>query len=190
LKRRSALELVARRASDRIGFMRAFARSEIQASTDPLTGLPNRRALEDDVRRLVLAGTPYALAFGDLDHFKRINDLHGHGAGDEALRVFADVLRRGLRPGDLFGRYGGEEFVIVLPNCEEPEVLRILERIREQLGIALIEASSPTFTVSFGVAPRQAAPRFEAMISIADAALLQAKASGRNRVVVAGLETI
>jgi GGDEF domain-containing protein len=141
--RGAALELVARRASDRIGLMRAFSRSEVQASTDPLTGLPNRRSLEDNVRHLSATDTPYALAFWDLDHFKMINDLHGHSAGDQALRVFAGVLRDGLRPGDLLGRYGGEEFVVVLPDCDETEAVKVLERIREHLAVALIEAGSP-----------------------------------------------
>ena len=166
--------------------MRAFSRSEVQASTDPLTGLPNRRSLEDSVRQLGLADTRYCLAFADLDHFKTVNDVHGHGAGDQALRVFAQVLRDGLRPGDLSGRYGGEEFVVVLPNCGETQAVRVLERIREQLAVTLVEAGSPLFTVSFGLACSETGQRFESMVSIADAALLEAKALGRNRVVVAG----
>ena len=185
-RRRAALELVARRASDRIGMMRAFSRSEVQASTDSLTGLANRRSLEDSVRRLGLTGTPYALAFADLDHFKLVNDIHGHGAGDQALRVFAQVLRDGLRPGDLSGRYGGEEFVVVLPACEEAEAVRVLERIREQLAVTLIQTGSPSFTVSFGLASGRGGDPFERVVSIADGALLEAKALGRNRVVVAG----
>jgi diguanylate cyclase (GGDEF)-like protein len=184
-ERRTALELVARRASDRIGLMRAFSRSETQATTDPLTGLPNRRSLENDVRRLTSMDTPYAVAFADLDHFKAVNDKFGHTAGDQALRIFARVLREGLRPHDLYGRYGGEEFVVVLPHCDEPDAVRILERIREQLAVTLLNAECPTFTVSFGLAPSRAGQPFGTMVATADTALLEAKQQGRNRVIVA-----
>jgi two-component system cell cycle response regulator len=106
------------------------------------------------------------------------------------LRVFARVLRDGLRPGDLVGRYGGEEFVVVLPNCGETEAVKALEPIRGQLAVTLIETGSPSFTVSFGIAPPgEVGQRFESMVSTADAAFLQAKALGRNRVVVAGRQT-
>ncbi len=188
--RRAALELVARRASDRIGLMRAFSRSEVQASVDSLTGLPNRRSLEENVRRLDLAGTPYAVAFGDLDRFKQVNDVYGHSAGDHALRVFAHVLRDGLRPDDMPGRFGGEEFVVILPNCDETQAVRVLDRIREELVIQLMASGSPPFTVSFGLACAQAGQRFEDMVRTADAALLEAKALGRNQVVVAGPQNL
>ena len=184
-QRRTALELVARRASDRIGMMRAFSRSQSQASTDALTGLPNRRALEESVHQLTLVGTQYAVGFGDLDHFKAVNDVYGHAAGDVALRVFSKVLRAALRPGDLVARYGGEEFVVVLPNCADTEAVKVLERISEQLAIALTDAGGPSFTVSFGLAcsePDQALPE---AIAVADGALLEAKSLGRNCIVVA-----
>jgi diguanylate cyclase (GGDEF)-like protein len=184
-QRRVALELVARRASDRIGMMRAFSRSQTQASIDALTGLPNRRSLEDSVRELTLAGTPYAVAFGDLDHFKAVNDVYGHAAGDVALRIFSKVLRDGLRPGDLVARYGGEEFVLVLPNCHDTEAVKVLERISEQLAIALTDAGGPSFTVSFGLAHYQTDQELRDAIAVADGALLEAKSLGRNCIVVA-----
>jgi diguanylate cyclase (GGDEF)-like protein len=184
-QRRVALELVARRASDRIGMLRAFSRSQTQASTDALTGLPNRRSLEDSVRELTLVGTPYAVAFGDLDHFKAVNDVYGHAAGDVALRIFSKVLRDGLRPGDLVARYGGEEFVLVLPNCHDTEAVKVLERISEQLAIALTDAGGPSFTVSFGLAHYQTDQELRDAIAVADGALLEAKSLGRNCIVVA-----
>jgi diguanylate cyclase (GGDEF)-like protein len=165
--------------------MRAFSRSETQASTDALTGLPNRRSLEESVRQLALLGTPYAVAFGDLDHFKAVNDVHGHAAGDVALRVFSKVLRDGLRPADLVSRYGGEEFVVVLPNCHDTEAVKVLERISERLAIALTDGEGPSFTVSFGVACSQPDQEFHDVIAMADGALLEAKSLGRNCVVVA-----
>jgi diguanylate cyclase (GGDEF)-like protein len=95
------------------------------------------------------------------------------------------VLREGLRPHDLSGRYGGEEFVVVLPDCDEPDALRILERIREQLPVTLLKADCPTFTVSFGLASSKPGQTFETLVATADAALLEAKQQGRNRVIVA-----
>ncbi|WP_375503399.1 diguanylate cyclase [uncultured Jatrophihabitans sp.] len=183
--KRTALELISRRASDRIGMMRAFSDSEVQASTDPLTGLSNRRALESSMRRLQHTVDSYAVAFGDLDHFKMVNDKYGHGAGDHALRVFSRVLRDQLRPDDIFGRYGGEEFLVVLPHCDAEEAVQVLERVRVALGVTLVSADCPSFTVSFGVAVHSQGRPFEETISIADGALLDAKRQGRDRVVVA-----
>jgi diguanylate cyclase (GGDEF)-like protein len=184
---RNALELVARRSSDRLGMLRAFARSEVQANTDPLTGLRNRRSLEDEVARLAVGNTSYAVAFGDLDRFKMLNDVHGHGAGDQALRLFAQAMRAALRPNDLVGRYGGEEFVIVLPECSQSEAVAVLERIRVQLAATISKAGGPSFTVSFGLAEARPGETFSTVIAVADAALLEAKDRGRNRVVVAGV---
>jgi diguanylate cyclase (GGDEF)-like protein len=180
------LELIARRASDRVGMLRAFAKSETQANIDPLTGLPNRRSLESKVHRLELAGTAYAVAFGDLDRFKMLNDVHGHATGDRALRLFSQVLRSALRPDDLVARYGGEEFVVVLPGCSADAASVVLERVRSHLLAAVTASDVPAFTVSFGLTEAHEGATFETLVSIADAALLEAKARGRNRVVVAG----
>lgn len=179
------LELTSRRASDRIAMLRAFEKSENQARSDPLTGLWNRRSLENRVRELQREGTPYALAYGDLDHFKDLNDTHGHEAGDQALRLFSRVLRDAIRPGDIAARYGGEEFVILLPDCSTQTATNVLERVRERLAIALTAGRVPSFTVSFGLASSVDADTFDEVLAIADRALFAAKGAGRNRVVVA-----
>ncbi len=181
------LEFTARRASDRIGMLRAFAKSETQAASDPLTGLWNRRSLENRVNDLQREEVPYALAYGDLDHFKILNDTHGHESGDQALRLFARVLRDSLRPDDIAARYGGEEFVIILPDCDTSTAMAVLERVRERLAFALSTGRVPPFTVSFGLATSLDADTFDEVVAVADEALLRAKASGRDRIVVGGL---
>jgi len=181
------LNFTSRRGSERIAMIRAFATSEMQAQTDPLTGLLNRRSLETGVRDLRADGVPYALAYGDLDHFKALNDTHGHDAGDQALRLFARVLGDSLRPGDIAARYGGEEFVVVLPNCSTVTAMSILERVRESLALALNAGQVPPFTVTFGLASSAYATDFDDIVAIADQALLDAKTLGRNRVALAVL---
>lgn len=180
-----ALNFTSRHGSERIAMIRAFATSETQAHTDPLTGLLNRRSLENAVRDLRSDGIPFALAYGDLDHFKVLNDTHGHETGDQALRLFARVLRDSLRPNEIAARYGGEEFVIVLPDCDTTIATGVLERVRESLALALTGGRLPPFTVSFGVATSDDAHDFDEVVAIADRALLDAKEAGRNRVIVA-----
>ena len=178
------VEAVARRASERLAMLRAFEVSRTQANSDSLTGLMTRRSLETAVRELHATGTPYSVAYGDLDHFKELNDVFGHAAGDRALRTFSQVLRDSLRPADIPGRYGGEEFVIVLPDCPVDEARQVLERVRERLAERIVIAELPRFTISFGLAFSEQAGDFEAVVSLADAALLSAKAGGRDRIVV------
>jgi len=179
------LEITTRRASERIAMLRAFEKSETQARTDPLTGLWNRRSLENRMHELHRDGTPYALAYGDLDHFKNLNDTHGHEAGDQALRLFARVLRDAIRPADITARYGGEEFVVVLPNCEVDTASKVLERLRERLALTLSTGRVPAFTVSFGLASSVDADSFDEVVAVADRALLTAKTAGRNRTILA-----
>ena len=126
------------------------------------------------------------MAFGDLDRFKALNDLHGHATGDKALRLFSHVLRSVLRPNDLVGRYGGEEFVVALPGCGMPEAFEVLERLRAELKDVVAGPDMPDFTVSFGLTEWRAGATFHELVGTADSALLQAKAQGRNPVVVAG----
>jgi len=179
------IEFSARRAAERVALIRTFETSETQARTDPLTGLLNRRSLENRVRELQSDGIPFSVAYGDLDLFKALNDTHGHEAGDQALRLFSRVMRDSVRPSDLVSRYGGEEFVIVLPDCTTDVATIVLERVRERLALMLTGGRVPLFTVSFGLASSADADTFDEAVAAADHALLAAKAAGRDRVLLA-----
>jgi diguanylate cyclase (GGDEF)-like protein len=180
------LAVVARKAGDRLGALRVLARSEAQAQTDPLTGLPNRRTLDGHMHDLLAEGTEYVVAFADLDHFKAINDNHGHETGDRALRLFSRVLRDSIRPRDLIARHGGEEFLVVLPECRLADARIVAERVRSQLAKALAQAEVPPFTVTIGLAISEVGDSFSAAVARADNAMRTAKALGRDRVVAVG----
>ncbi len=132
----SQLSVLAGQAGSRIGTVRAFEKTQLQASTDGLTGLVNRRTAEKELRALMKADRPFAVAFADLDRFKQLNDTHGHEAGDRALRLFSQIVDRALRDSDVIARWGGEEFVIVLPELDRFQAVAVLERIREDLAAA------------------------------------------------------
>lgn len=125
------------------------------------------------------------VAFADLDRFKVLNDTHGHAAGDAALRLFARVLRSSVRPDDITSRWGGEEFLLVLPNCTLDGAVEIMERVRANLAVALAGTDVPPFTVSFGAATSSVTSAFSSVVAQADEYLLQAKAAGRNRIITA-----
>lgn len=156
-----------------------------EAATDALTGLMNRRALEDIMTRRIASTLPFSLIILDVDKFKLVNDTYGHGSGDEVLRHVARVISSSLRPGDVCCRYGGEEFVILLPGTGLAEAYALAEEAR----LALEESKAPIpgkVTVSAGVAhyPYNALDR-ESLLEKADKALYQAKSSGRNRTIKA-----
>jgi diguanylate cyclase (GGDEF)-like protein len=180
------LAVVARKAGDRLGALRVLARTEAQAQTDPLTGLPNRRTLDGHVHDLLAEGTEYVVAFADLDHFKAINDTHGHETGDRALRLFSRVLRDSIRPRDLVARHGGEEFLVVLPECTLADARIVAERVRSRLADTLAQAEVPPFTVTIGLAVSELGDAFSATVARADKAMRTAKAFGRDRVVAVG----
>ncbi len=177
----SRLALLGHQAGGRIGSMRAFAHSQLQASTDSLTHLPNRRSVEGWVRQSLADHQPFTLALCDIDHFKMLNDTHGHLAGDEALRCFADVARQLAGDGKLAGRWGGEEFVFVLDDADAPSAVEWSDRLRAALALALRERGLPPFTVSFGLVESRAADSLDALLRLGDRALYRAKANGRNR---------
>jgi diguanylate cyclase (GGDEF)-like protein len=170
----------------RLAMVRVLNEREFQASTDPLTGLLNRRMLENHARALRLQQRRFTVAMGDLDLFKKLNDAHGHDTGDRALRAFSGVLRATLREDDLAGRYGGEEFLILLPDCDPAAAHAVLERVRVDLGPTILQGGLPAFTVSFGVAADDPDVPLDEIVARADTALYQAKEAGRDRIVEFG----
>ena len=178
---------VAQRVGTRLSLVRLLAEVTERAETDPLTGLANRRRLADRYDAVAEDPGPHALAMCDLDHFKALNDAHGHDVGDEALRTFAAVLREATRPGDLAVRFGGEEFAVLLPACSTAQALEVLDRVRQHLAEVLARrVDLPDFTVSIGVADTSTAPAdLAGLLHAADEALYEAKRSGRDQVVAA-----
>jgi diguanylate cyclase (GGDEF)-like protein len=177
-------ETLANLAGARIGMVRVMSETQLQATTDSLTGLLNRRSFEDRASALRRRESTTAVAMADLDHFKLLNDTHGHDTGDRALRLFARVLSESVRADDLICRQGGEEFVVALPGCGTERVREILEALRVRLDAAITVAGLPKFTASFGVVEVGDQEDLPTTIARADSALFQAKASGRDQVVV------
>lgn len=175
--------------------LEALKTSEFRATHDSLTGLWNRYAilgiLEKQLARSRRDGDEIAVIMADVDHFKKINDNHGHLAGDEVLRQTARRIKDSLRPYDDVGRYGGEEFIVVLPRCDAEAAVSIAERIRLEFEKNPIVSSEGTFPVSlsFGLAITKGkdCQRTDDLIGLADDALYKAKESGRNRVEFGGV---
>jgi diguanylate cyclase (GGDEF)-like protein len=166
----------------------AYKRIEELAELDELTGSFNRRCimrmLDDEIARAHRGKTPFSVALIDLDWFKRINDAYGHPTGDEVLRTFAITVFANIRSIDRFGRYGGEEFLLILPDTPHDTAWRILERQREIIAELDWSAFSPgmSVTISAGVATLTPNEAPDALLARADSALYAAKARGRNRI--------
>jgi diguanylate cyclase (GGDEF)-like protein len=166
----------------------AYKRIEELAELDELTGSFNRRCimrmLDDEIARAHRAKTPFSVALIDLDWFKRINDAYGHPTGDEVLRTFAITVFANIRSIDRFGRYGGEEFLLILPDTPHDVAARILDRQREIIAELDWSAFSPGMrvTISAGVATLAPNEAPDALLARADSALYAAKARGRNRI--------
>jgi diguanylate cyclase (GGDEF)-like protein len=167
--------------------LRNLALAELRAATDALTGLPNRRAIDDHLKRL-LAGagrslTPMSTILMDLDHFKDINDTFGHERGDEVLAAVGALMRTELRGSDFAGRNGGEEFVVMLPDTDRAGAMRVAEHLRQAMHSMSLPGVTRGVTASFGVAtyPDDALDG-ETLMRLADRALYSAKQSGRDRV--------
>ncbi|MEX0663548.1 MAG: sensor domain-containing diguanylate cyclase [Acidimicrobiia bacterium] len=184
-----SLQTLANYAGNRLGMLRIMAETHVQAATDGLTGLINRRTLENRLRHLGNDSVEFTFVMADLDHFKSLNDSHGHETGDRALRIFADTVKRELRADDLACRYGGEEFAFALPHAETHDAIEVVERIRLALANATGRGDAPTFTVSFGIAHSRDAADLKDVVERADRALFAAKDAGRDRTCIDGHAT-
>lgn len=159
-----------------------------EAAHDGLTGSLNRRAIMEELTRELLRAArsrePVSVILADVDHFKRVNDTFGHGAGDEVLREVSRRIQRGLRNYDRAGRYGGEEFLVVLSGCAQEGAEAVAERIRQTVEREPIFCGREplTVTVSLGVACSESDASVERLIRAADLALYRSKHGGRNRV--------
>ncbi len=167
---------------------RARDAAVLASMTDPLTRLYNRRFIFRRLSDLLVSARemrfPLAVAMLDLDHFKRVNDLHGHAAGDEVLQHFAQQIKLQLRPLDIVGRIGGEEFLIVLPNSDAAGAASVLLRLQQR--IADPGAQPPLrYTFSAGIAAAVVGDSAADVVRRADGALYEAKTAGRDRLVVA-----
>jgi diguanylate cyclase (GGDEF)-like protein len=162
---------------------------ERQALVDGLTGVANRRQCEEslatEIARAERLGTPFTLVLADLDDFKNVNDLHGHAVGDDVLREFAAVLRATVRDSDLAGRWGGEEFVLLLPGTDVLGGANLADRVRTALAERSFlgrDGSVLNVTCSFGVAQYRTGDDVRELFAASDSALYRAKQEGKNRV--------
>lgn len=158
---------------------------------DPLTGTLNRRGIDDAYRqeasRCDRHGARLCVAIIDIDNFKLLNDTLGHQAGDRALVHIAEIVTNTLRPSDRVGRFGGEEFMLLLPDTRLNHSASVMARIKRELSARPLEENNTRITVTFsgGVAQRAPNESLDAVVARADAALYQAKAAGKNRVILA-----
>lgn len=195
---RLAIELSQRKNELRLEKLRADEASAAQARTlaelaarDELTGLYNRRYMGELLARQrhlgSRTGAAFAVALADLDHFKAINDTHGHAVGDSVLRAFAGLCTGVIRGSDVVGRWGGEEFILVFPGGSPREAAQALERLREQVAATAVVTpggQQVAFTVSIGVTDHRSTEDLELTLERADHAMYVAKQQGRNRVIV------
>jgi diguanylate cyclase len=184
----SLAERVAHMEQEASGFREHLEEQRQKALIDPLTGLPNRAAwserLEHEIGQWQQHGNTLLLAMLDLDHFKRINDNYGHLAGDKVLKIIATVLRKRLRGTDFIARFGGEEFVLLLPSTVPATGLKLLEHLRASIEACPFhfKGERVTITISMGMTAFKPGEHSDLVLKRADQALYRAKNAGRNRV--------
>jgi diguanylate cyclase (GGDEF)-like protein len=165
-----------------------------EASThDPLTGIGNRRLLMERLReeseRAQRSGKPYVLVILDIDHFKQVNDTWGHEVGDRVLVEIGCTMQAALRQYDLCGRWGGEEFLLLLPETAMADADQVIDRVRQDIRSLAVRVGTEALSVtaSFGVAEYRLGESYSQTLSRADAALLEAKRSGRDKCVASAV---
>jgi two-component system cell cycle response regulator len=162
-----------------------------EATHDPLTGVLNRRAILDNLTKELIRAkrrnTKLSIGLCDIDHFKNVNDRHGHQVGDDVLCSFVKVMQNTLRPYDLLGRYGGEEFLLVMPDSTMSAEEGLYERLRAKIADhkMMTRSGEVSITVSIGITCSTGDETADAMIAKADAALYRAKGNGRNQLAFA-----
>ncbi|KQW46480.1 MULTISPECIES: diguanylate cyclase [unclassified Roseateles] len=185
------LSLIRRRLSQqREELGRALAQLQAIATRDELTGLPNRRQvqalMDQELLRSLRHHHDFCIALADLDHFKRVNDLHGHAAGDAVLRAFAQAGQAAMRGTDVLARWGGEEFLVLMPDTAMPPALGGMERLREHTAALQVDVGGAkvSVTVSIGLTGHRRGETLAQTLERADRLLYKAKAEGRNRVCI------
>jgi len=168
----------ARQADENLGLIK-------ENSTDPLTGVANRRQLDKYLSQVLGKSTPLSLVMLDIDHFKKVNDTYSHQVGDEVLQHFARTVQKAIRPGDFLARYGGEEFTLILCSTNIESAAAVAERVRHAIEstTAITSAGQVKITSSQGVAEFRPGDTAKDLRERADAALYRAKENGRNQVV-------
>ena len=184
----SAMRVRISRQSDEL--RQTLVQAQALATTDMLTGLLNRRAmtdqLESELARVLRSGNPVCVALIDIDHFKKVNDHYGHRMGDEVLRAFASLAQGDLRQVDQLGRWGGEEFLLMMPHVDASQAWVAVERLRNRIAAhPMGDSGNLTVTISAGLAQFSHGESLDRWIERADQALYQAKQSGRNRSLIA-----
>ncbi|MFT7610350.1 MAG: diguanylate cyclase (GGDEF)-like protein [Candidatus Aldehydirespiratoraceae bacterium] len=180
------LEDLSRIIGSRLAVLRAASNNITTASeVDKLTGLPDRTAMQDRLLRMLRDRQPFTVAVADIDHFGQLNETQGREVGDRALQLLARVARKAVRPGDIIGRIGGDEFLFVLPHTSPDDATRAFERLREELVLGQATVAEHSFTLSIGVIGSSSGGTIEEILSRAAGALDHAKTQGGNRVVVA-----